>query len=290
MQIGHYVLVAEFACSFCGKSQHEVARLVAGPGVFICNECAGLCLEVMTQEAPRPPGPVFPDFGTVPEVPGEGLVSLHYDKGENRLTGTWGDQPVEWTLFPHRRVSGSIGATTLEATWTSGDNYVPTPGGWVPYPGYVSDFPNIPADLTGSVADRAAELHGVFNLDSSYLFRRGSIVGRIGDVRLEATVLAASGGFSSSCTVTVEGTHGNVSFKIFATIDGGLERGLVHGSVDEVTVHLDLVRPMVRGTLRDPDNGQHEIDLPGPNVEVSGRFHGPPELLALTIGALLEFL
>lgn len=130
----------------------------------------------------------------------------------------------------------------------------------------------------------------MFNLDSSYLFRRGSIVGRIGDVRLEATVLAASGGFSSSCTVTVEGTHGNVSFKIFATIDGGLERGLVHGSVDEVTVHLDLVRPMVRGTLRDPDNGQHEIDLPGPNVEVSGRFHGPPELLALTIGALLEFL
>jgi hypothetical protein len=30
-------------CSFCGKSQHEVATLIAGPNVFVCNECVGLC-------------------------------------------------------------------------------------------------------------------------------------------------------------------------------------------------------------------------------------------------------
>jgi hypothetical protein len=30
-------------CSFCGKSQHEVAKLVAGPSLFICNECTDLC-------------------------------------------------------------------------------------------------------------------------------------------------------------------------------------------------------------------------------------------------------
>ncbi|MGA1531112.1 MAG: ClpX C4-type zinc finger protein, partial [Kiritimatiellia bacterium] len=30
-------------CSFCGKKQHEVARLIAGPGVHICDECVGLC-------------------------------------------------------------------------------------------------------------------------------------------------------------------------------------------------------------------------------------------------------
>jgi hypothetical protein len=30
-------------CSFCGKSQHEVEKLVAGPTVFICNECVGMC-------------------------------------------------------------------------------------------------------------------------------------------------------------------------------------------------------------------------------------------------------
>ena len=34
-------------CSFCGKSQHEVRCLVAGPAVFICDECVGLCNEVI---------------------------------------------------------------------------------------------------------------------------------------------------------------------------------------------------------------------------------------------------
>ncbi|MFY0022273.1 ClpX C4-type zinc finger protein, partial [Acinetobacter baumannii] len=30
-------------CSFCGKSQHEVKKLIAGPSVFICDECIDLC-------------------------------------------------------------------------------------------------------------------------------------------------------------------------------------------------------------------------------------------------------
>ena len=30
-------------CSFCGKSQHEVKKLIAGPSVFICDECIELC-------------------------------------------------------------------------------------------------------------------------------------------------------------------------------------------------------------------------------------------------------
>ena len=34
-------------CSFCGKSQHEVRKLIAGPTVFICNECVHLCLAVI---------------------------------------------------------------------------------------------------------------------------------------------------------------------------------------------------------------------------------------------------
>lgn len=34
-------------CSFCGKSQHDVERLIAGPTVFICNECVLLCSDIM---------------------------------------------------------------------------------------------------------------------------------------------------------------------------------------------------------------------------------------------------
>ena len=39
-------------CSFCGKSQHEVKKLIAGPSVFICDECIDLCNEVIRDELP----------------------------------------------------------------------------------------------------------------------------------------------------------------------------------------------------------------------------------------------
>lgn len=37
-------------CSFCGKSQHEVRKLIAGPSVFICDECVDLCNDIITEE------------------------------------------------------------------------------------------------------------------------------------------------------------------------------------------------------------------------------------------------
>ena len=37
-------------CSFCGKSQHEVRKLIAGPNVFICNECVELCADIIKEE------------------------------------------------------------------------------------------------------------------------------------------------------------------------------------------------------------------------------------------------
>ena len=37
-------------CSFCGKSQHEVRKLIAGPTVFICNECIELCTDIISEE------------------------------------------------------------------------------------------------------------------------------------------------------------------------------------------------------------------------------------------------
>ena len=37
-------------CSFCGKSQHEVKKLIAGPSVFICEECTELCMTIIRAE------------------------------------------------------------------------------------------------------------------------------------------------------------------------------------------------------------------------------------------------
>jgi ATP-dependent Clp protease ATP-binding subunit ClpX len=48
--MSHSVDNGHFHCSFCGKSQHEVKKLIAGPDVFICNECVDLCHEIILEE------------------------------------------------------------------------------------------------------------------------------------------------------------------------------------------------------------------------------------------------
>ena len=40
----------QFKCSFCGKSQDQVKRIIAGPGVYICDECVSLCSEIIKEE------------------------------------------------------------------------------------------------------------------------------------------------------------------------------------------------------------------------------------------------
>src|SRR4028118_1761650 len=66
-------------CSFCGKSQHEVRKLIAGPTVFICDECVELCMDIIREETktsglkstdgvptPREICDVLDDYGTGP--------------------------------------------------------------------------------------------------------------------------------------------------------------------------------------------------------------------------------
>lgn len=45
-----------YKCSFCGKSQEMVRKLIAGPGVYICDECVELCTEIVEEELGRKPG------------------------------------------------------------------------------------------------------------------------------------------------------------------------------------------------------------------------------------------
>jgi hypothetical protein len=58
---------ANLACSFCGKSQREVKKLIAGPTVYICDECIELCNDIIAEEygqeesgTHRIPGPQAP--------------------------------------------------------------------------------------------------------------------------------------------------------------------------------------------------------------------------------------
>ncbi len=66
-------------CSFCGKSQEQVRKLIAGPGVYICDECVELCNEILDEElmgtssspiANEPTGPKNPkDKNFLKELP-----------------------------------------------------------------------------------------------------------------------------------------------------------------------------------------------------------------------------
>ena len=57
-------------CSFCGKSQHEVKKLIAGPSVFICDECIDLCNDIIREEAPvdAPAGEARSDLPTPADI------------------------------------------------------------------------------------------------------------------------------------------------------------------------------------------------------------------------------
>src|SRR5512139_3578927 len=62
-------------CSFCGKSQHEVKKLIAGPSVFICDECIELCNDIIRDEVPAE-GPAAKAGKSDLPVPGDIKASL----------------------------------------------------------------------------------------------------------------------------------------------------------------------------------------------------------------------
>ena len=51
-----------FKCSFCGKSQKQVQQLIAGPGVYICDECVELCNEIIEERMAESSSGVVSDF------------------------------------------------------------------------------------------------------------------------------------------------------------------------------------------------------------------------------------
>ena len=51
-------------CSFCGKNQDEVKKLIAGPAVYICDECIELCNEIIAEETEK--GTVDSEFQDIP--------------------------------------------------------------------------------------------------------------------------------------------------------------------------------------------------------------------------------
>ena len=62
-------------CNFCGKSRKEVDRLIAGPGVYICDECVELCNDIVHEERHKAQGTPFPDT-----LPRPHQIKAHLDE------------------------------------------------------------------------------------------------------------------------------------------------------------------------------------------------------------------
>ena len=59
----------ELRCSFCGKPQSQVKRLISGSGVYICNECVALCQDILAAEEHRGAAAGEPAGGLADKLP-----------------------------------------------------------------------------------------------------------------------------------------------------------------------------------------------------------------------------
>jgi len=106
-----------YRCSFCGKSQTEVETLVAGPGVFICNECVQLCQAVIarkpaTQEAP---GSLLPDDASTEKLlntlAGYNGAFASVDTAMQDIVNILREREVSWATI------GQALAVSRQAAW-----------------------------------------------------------------------------------------------------------------------------------------------------------------------------
>jgi len=103
-------------CSFCMKPTTEVATMVAGPGVYICNECVALCVELI-ETKPTTQTPAFTSWqerstddellATMPKV---AMASAQIDRQLTIAVRTARARGITWT-----RIGGALGMTRQSA-------------------------------------------------------------------------------------------------------------------------------------------------------------------------------
>ncbi len=114
------------ACSFCGKRADEVRKLIAGPTVFICDECVALCQDIIAEGTGAAPAPVFT------EAQEERVASL-VDEALTRSLGPvraaevsrFVEQPAHTSALLQHRVADEVeaqdGTVSAQAVAANGD-------------------------------------------------------------------------------------------------------------------------------------------------------------------------
>jgi hypothetical protein len=107
-----------FHCSFCGKWQTDVKKLIAGPGVFICDECVGLCDKIIA-ESPEPasdPAKIMtpenmPTEKLIALLPGYNKASERADAGMQDIVDVLREREVSWAAI------GEALGVSRQAAW-----------------------------------------------------------------------------------------------------------------------------------------------------------------------------
>jgi ClpX C4-type zinc finger len=107
-------------CSFCAKPSSEVAKVIAGPGVYICNECVGLCSDILLSEQQKPsePGTQLPaweetmaDEQILDLLPRIAAVGAQTEASLQRLVTILRERRVTWARI------GSALQITRQSAW-----------------------------------------------------------------------------------------------------------------------------------------------------------------------------
>ena len=203
-----------------------------------------------------------PEALTAPEDAfGPPNVELVY--ADDRLIGIYQDLAIDLELHvphSHSRTSGRFAGSDVAATWQLGNNSC--------------EHPDVRSSLHGRFADRTVTATGTFHLDEDWAIDSAVITGHVGNQAIEVAVTAIDGGFNSTSTVAIDGHCAESTFALAVTISGDLRHGIIVGAVDNLPVRLDARRR----------SGQSR------RTELTGRYQGPPVLLAFIAPTLLHFI
>jgi hypothetical protein len=106
--------IAELRCSFCGEQHVDVAKLVAGPGVYICDECVNLCVDVIAKATDAQPS--LPEWAALSDeellqrIPLIASSAANVEAGLRDRVDELRDRGVSWA-----RIGAALGITRQSA-------------------------------------------------------------------------------------------------------------------------------------------------------------------------------
>ena len=106
---------SEMRCSFCSKLYTDVAKLIAGPGVYICDECVGLCVGILAEATHAEP-PSLPEWAALSDdellqrIPSIASSAANIEAGLRDRVHELRDRGVSWA-----RIGSALGMTRQSA-------------------------------------------------------------------------------------------------------------------------------------------------------------------------------